>query len=93
MKFDPFAQFSKALETWQDMAIESCARTAAFYSEVDKLEARNIERAETAIQEVAKLTKESLAYTALLGSEWRKLTLEAIQRAPTAFAGGDAAAR
>jgi hypothetical protein len=84
--FDPFAQFSKAFETWQKVADDSFARTQAFYAEMDKAEAKNIERAESAIHEVAKLTKETLAYQAQLGQEWRKLSLEAIQKASEAFA-------
>ena len=85
MKFDPFAQMGKFWETWQTIADESLARTAAFYSEVDKLDAKNIERAEGAFQEAAKLAKETMAYNAQLGAEWRKLSLENMKRATSAF--------
>jgi hypothetical protein len=91
--FAPFTQFTKAFETWTKMADESFARTAAFYSEMDKLEAKGIERAESAIHEVAKLTKESLAYTAQVSAEWRKLTLESIKRAGEAMAPAAPAAK
>jgi hypothetical protein len=86
MKFDPFAQMGKAWETWQEMTNDAFTRTAAFYAEVDKLEAKNIERAESAFAEVAKLTKETMVYNAQLGAEFRKQTLEGFQRAATAFA-------
>lgn len=92
--FDPFAQFSKAFESWQKLADDSYARTQAFYAEMDKIEAKNIERAETAVgaaelalHEMAKLAKETIAYQAQLGQEWRKLSLESVQRASEAFAG------
>ncbi len=91
MKFDPFAQWTKAFETWQKIADDSIARTVAFYAEVDKVEAKNIERAESAIHEIAKITKDTLAYQAQLGAEWRKLSIEAFQQA-AAF-GAEAAAR
>jgi hypothetical protein len=91
MKLDPFAQWTKALEAWQKIADDSIARTAAFYAELDKAEAKNVERAESAIHELAKLTKDTLAYQAQLGAEWRKLSIEALQQA-AAF-GSEAAAR
>ncbi len=90
MKFDPFAQMGKFWEAWQHIADESVARTAAFYAEVDKLDAKNIERAEGAFQEVAKLAKETMVYNAQLGAEWRKLSLENIKRATSAFSSASA---
>ena len=85
MKFDPFAQMGKFWEAWQTIADESVARTAAFYSEFDKLDAKNIERADNAFQEAAKLAKETMVYNAQLGAEWRKQSLESIKRATSAF--------
>jgi hypothetical protein len=76
---DPFAPFTKAFETWQKMADDSYARTAAFYAQLDELDAKNVERTENAIKEIAKLTKETLAYQAQLGAEWRKLSLETMK--------------
>ncbi|MBX3203678.1 MAG: hypothetical protein KF764_01355 [Labilithrix sp.] len=85
MKFDPFAQWGKVFETWQKMTDDSVARATAFYAELEKSEAKRVERAESAIEEMAKLQRESLAYGAQLGAELRKLSLEAVQKA-TAFA-------
>ncbi len=79
--FAPFTQFNKVFETWAKLADESIARTAAFYAEMDKIEAKGIERVENAFEEAAKLTKESLAYSAQVHAEWRKLALESFQRA------------
>lgn len=81
MKIDPMGNFEKAWEMWRKMTDDSIARMNAFYAELDKIEAKNLERAETAMQEASKLTKETLAYGAQLGAEWRKLSLEALQRA------------
>ena len=86
MSFDPFAQMNKAFEQWQKMTTESIQRATAFYGEVDKLEAKGIERTTVAIDEVSVNFKETLAYGAQLTAEWRKLTMEAIQQATTAFA-------
>jgi hypothetical protein len=86
MNFDPFAQFSKAFETFQKMSNDSIARATAFYGEVDKLEAKGIERSTVAIDEMSVLGKETLAYSAQLGAEWRKLSLDAFKQATSAFA-------
>ena len=86
MNFDPFAQFSKAFEMFQKMSSDSIARTTAFYGEVDKLEAKGVERTTVAIDEISVIGKETLAYSAQLGAEWRKLTLDAFKQASTSFA-------
>jgi len=80
MKFDPFAQWGKVLETWQKMTDDSIARATAFYAEIEKVEAKRVERVESAIEEMAKLQKETLAYGAQLGAELRKVSLEALQK-------------
>ena len=78
---NPMGNFEKAWEMWRKMTDDSIARMSAFYAEVDKIEAKNIERAEAAVNEAAKLTKETLAYGTELAAQWRKLSLEAVQRA------------
>lgn len=80
MKFDPFAQWGKVFETWQKMTDDSIARATAFYSELEKADAKRVERAESAIEEMAKLQKETLAYGAQLGAEMRKVQLDAFQK-------------
>ncbi len=86
MNFDPFAQFSKAFEAWQKVTDESIQRATAFYGEVDKLEAKGVERTTVAIDEMSVIGKETLAYSAQLGAEWRKLTLDAFKQATSSFA-------
>ena len=83
MKFDPFAQWGKVFETWQKLTDDSIARATAFYAEVEKAEAKRVERAESAIEEMAKLQKETIAYGAQLSAEIRKVSLEAMQKATT----------
>lgn len=80
MKFDPFAQWGKVFETWQKLTDDSIARATAFYGEVEKAEAKRIERAESAIEELAKLQKETIAYGSHLGAEFRKVSIEALQQ-------------
>ncbi len=90
MKFDPFAQWGKVFETWQKLTDDSIARATAFYAEVEKAEAKRLERAESVIEEMAKMQKETLAYTAQLNAEMRKVSLEAFQKA-TALAAANTA--
>ena len=85
MSFDPFAQMTKAFEAWQKMTQESIQRATSFYGEVDKLEAKGVERTTVAIDEISVNFKETLAYGAQLGAEWRKLTLDAIKQSQAAF--------
>jgi hypothetical protein len=85
MNFDPFAHMTKAFEQWQKMTEESIHRAQAFYAEVDKLEAKGVERTTVAIDEVSVNFKETLAYGTQLGAEWRRLSMEAIKNATTAF--------
>ncbi|AKU95180.1 hypothetical protein AKJ09_01844 [Labilithrix luteola] len=93
MSFNPFAQVGKVFETWQKLADDSVQRTASFYAEIEKAEAKNVERAESAVHEFVKLTKESLAYSTQLGAEWRKLSLESLQSATQAFSKAGEASR
>ena len=81
MKLDPFAQWGKVFEMWQKLTDDSIARATAFCAEVEKAEAKRVERAATAIEEIAKLQKETLAYGAQLGAELRKVSLDAFQKA------------
>jgi len=81
MNFDPFGQWNKAFEAWQKMADDSVQRAVAFYTELDKLESKGVERTAIAVDELAVLQKETLAYGAQMAAEWRRLTLEAIKQA------------
>jgi len=78
---NPFAQ---AME-------EHLERLSALQADVDKLTADNLERAQQAVDEMARLSKESLGYAAQLQAEWRKLGLEATKRAASYAAAPQAA--
>lgn len=86
MNFDPFGQMNKAFEAWQKMADDSVQRAISFYTELDKLESKGVERTAVAVDEVAVLQKETLAYGAQLASEWRRLTIESMKQAASTFA-------
>lgn len=77
MNFDAFGHMGKAWEIWQKLANDSVARLAGMAKDVESVEAQGVQRANDAIDEAAKLTKETLAYGARLASEWRKLSLAA----------------
>jgi hypothetical protein len=81
MNFDPFSQWGKVFQAWQKLGEDSMVRANAFFAEVEKAEAKRIERAESAIEEMARIQKETIAYGAQLGAEWRKVSLDAFQKA------------
>ena len=76
---------AEAISQFQKISEDSIARATSFYGEVDKLEAKGVERSAVAIDEVSVNFKETLAYGAQLGAEWRKLTLDAIKQSQAAF--------
>ena len=80
MNFDLFSQFGGFFETYKKMTDEAVSRTQAFYAELEKAEARRVERVESAVEEMTKLQKETLAYGMQLGAEMRKASLETVQR-------------
>ena len=73
--------FTKGFDAWTKMTEESWTRTAAFFAEFEKMEAKGVERAQSAVAEMAKLTTEAIAYNANLRAEWRKHTLESLKQA------------
>lgn len=79
MDFNPFAIWGKTMETFTKLAEDSSSRTSAFFAEIEKQDAARIERATSAIDEMARLQKETLAYSAKMGAEMRKLTVEAMK--------------
>jgi hypothetical protein len=85
MSFDPTTHLSKAFETFQKMSSEGFARAMTFYGEIDKLEAKGVERTTVAIDEMSLLGKETLTFAAQLGAEWRRITLETLKEASAAF--------
>ena len=56
------------------------ARIQAFYEQLANYETEGAEKAQVAVDEMARLTKEAIDHTARMTAEWRKLSMEAIQK-------------
>ena len=67
-------------DPWSKAAHQHTARMFAFMAELERVEADHLERTRTAVDEMARLTKESLDYSTRLTTEWRKMTMDAAQR-------------
>lgn len=71
-----FTQPQQFFEMWTAAAKEQTARMEQLNAEMAKLQGQNVERAQQAIDECAKLMKESLSYALTLSNDWRKLGIE-----------------
>ena len=65
---------------WQQAAEAQMARIQAFYEQLANYETEGAEKAQVAVDEMARLTKEAIDHTARMTAEWRKLSMEAIQK-------------
>ena len=73
---------SQSQQTQQTKTVEdSMGKMESFFREIQKLEAQNIEAANRAIDESARLWKESIAYSVKLTNEWRALALKTTKQA------------
>lgn len=72
--------FKKAME-------DQAGRVESAFSELAKLEEKNLEQACAQLDEVARLTKVSMAYGSELAAQWRKVVLDATRRTADMFAG------
>ena len=72
-------------EQWQKMIEQQAAQLKSFQEQAAALEAKNLEQARAAVDQMAKLVKDSFGYAADLSAEWRKLSLEATRRAADLF--------
>ena len=79
MDFNPFAIWGKTMETFAKMAEDSSSRASAFFAEIEKQDSARVERASSAIDEIARLQKETLVYTAKMGAEMRKIGIDAMK--------------
>jgi hypothetical protein len=79
MDFNPFTIWGKTMETFTKMAEDSSSRAASFFAEIEKQDAARVERASSAIDEIARLQKETLVYTAKMGADMRKISLDAMK--------------
>jgi hypothetical protein len=54
-------------------------RMRAFWDEMDRMGQANVERTRTAVDEMARLTKETLDYQTRLATEWRNTVEEGVR--------------
>jgi hypothetical protein len=62
-------------------ADEQITKMETFFRELQKLEERNVDAANRAIDESSRLWKESIAYGVRLSNEWRALALKTTRQA------------
>ena len=73
-------------EAFTQMVRDQIARTQGLMDELAVYEGVAMQRARTAVNDLAKLTSDSIGYAAQLSAEWRKMALDAGRRAADAFA-------
>ena len=67
---------------------DQVARTQAFYAEAEKLRLMAMERAQSNVDELARLTKESINYANQLATAWQNLAMESFRKAADVTAPG-----
>ena len=72
-------------EAFTQMMKDQIARTQGLMDELAVYEGVAMQRARTAVNDVAKLASDSIGYMAQLSAEWRKVALDAGRRATEAF--------
>ncbi len=73
-------------EAFGQMVRDHIARTQGMMEELAVYEGVAVQRARTAVNDLARLTADSLGYMSQLSAEWRKLALDAGRRAADAVA-------
>jgi hypothetical protein len=73
-------------EAFTQMMKDQIARTQNIMEELAVYEGVAMQRARTAVNDLAKLASDSIGYMAQLSAEWRKMALDAGRRAADAFA-------
>lgn len=72
-------------EAFTQMMRDQIARTQGLMDELAVYESVAVQRARTAVGDLAKLASDSIGYCAQLSAEWRKVALDAGRRAADAF--------
>ena len=73
-------------EAFTQIMKDQIARTQNIMEELAVYEGVAMQRARTAVSDLAKLASDSIGYMAQLSAEWRKMALDAGRRAADAFA-------
>jgi hypothetical protein len=74
-------------EAFSQMMRDQIARTQGLMEELAVYESVAVQRARTAVSDLAKLAGDSIGYMAQLSAEWRKVAVDAGKRAADAFGG------
>jgi hypothetical protein len=74
------SQAQQSANPFETLAADQMARFTALSEQMASYEREGAERAQKAVDEMARLTKESIAHTLKLTEEWRKLSMETMQR-------------
>ena len=72
-------------DAFSQMMKDQIARTQSLMDELAVYEGVAMQRARTAVNDLAKLASDSIGYMAQLSAEWRKVALDAGRRATEAF--------
>jgi Zn finger protein HypA/HybF involved in hydrogenase expression len=79
------SQVQQVVGVWQKSWNDHVSRVTSIYEEVGKVEAKQVEQVTTAVDEMAKLTRETMSYGAQLAAEWRRLSFEAARKSTEMF--------
>ena len=85
---NPFPWTLPAPEVFTQMMRDQIARTQGLMDELAVYESVAVQRARTAVADLAKLASDSIGYVSQLSAEWRKVALDAGKRAAEAFTPG-----
>jgi hypothetical protein len=81
MSVKPISQSQQNLRAWKNLVDDQVAAVDLAFGEAARLEARGMERAQTAVVEMAKLSQDTLIFWGRITLEWRRLSIDAVRRA------------
>jgi len=73
-------------EVFSQMMRDQIVRTQSIMNELSVYEGVAVQRARTAVDDLARLANDSIGYVSTLANEWRRLSIETMQRTADAFA-------
>ena len=79
------AQAQKVTSAVEKVISEFGARVETAVGELNKLQAKGVEQAQTVIETATRVTQEQIAFAEQVGGEWRKLVLAATRSATELF--------
>jgi hypothetical protein len=78
-------QAAKVTSAVEKVIADFGARVETAVSELNKLQAKGVEQAQTVIETATRVTQEQIAFAEQVGGEWRKLVLAATRSATELF--------